>query len=153
MILFLDFDGTTHPFGCHSKDDFSCLPRIEKVLREFPQIQIVISSNWRYSATLDQLRPYFSEDIRPRVIGVTPLDDETKEYGHGTLLVVPAKTRHGDIMAWIARNDYQGTWLALDDDTRGFPDECWQLIRCDSSVGVDAAIEEEFRFSCTMMTP
>ncbi|MFZ3000646.1 MAG: HAD domain-containing protein [Undibacterium umbellatum] len=48
MILFLDFDGVLHPEPCYDKTQlFSCLPRLEAILRDFPTVQIVISSTWR----------------------------------------------------------------------------------------------------------
>lgn len=144
MILFLDFDGTTHPLGGHSKDDFCCLPRIEKVLREFPHVRVVISSWWRDGATLEQLRSYFSHDIRERVIGATPIE-KALPYGSDSGIMVGAMERGEEVALWIKQNDYQGPWVALDDDYRGFPDYCVNLIRCDSSVGVDEEITEKLR--------
>ena len=51
MILFLDFDGVLHPEGedhiFKGGVDFCFLPRLEALLREFPQVKIVISSSWR----------------------------------------------------------------------------------------------------------
>ena len=141
MILFLDFDGTTHP-GINT--DFRCLPRIEKVLREFPHVQVVISSWWRASHALPELRKYFSEDIRHRVIDVTPLE-KVQAYGNDSPFLVSAKERGQEILEWISINNYAGPWVALDDDKRGFAEDCEQLIRCDFDVGVDAEIEEKLR--------
>lgn len=144
MILFLDFDGTTHPFGCNSKDDFSCLPRIERVLREFPKVRVVISSWWRDGATLEQLRSYFSHDMCERVIDVTPIE-KALPYGSDSGIIVGAMERGEEVALWMKLNNYQGPWVALDDDARGFPEGCPQFILCDSYVGVDAKIEEELR--------
>lgn len=146
MILFLDFDGTTHPFSGNSKDDFCCLPRIERVLREFPEVQVVISSWWRDDHTLEQLRAYFSLDIRARVIDVTPLE-KVQAYGNDAHFLVGAVERGEEVMRWIANNNYQGPWVALDDDARGFGENINKLIRCDSDVGVDTKIEEKLRLA------
>ena len=139
MILFLDFDGTTHPYGCKIFKEFSCLPRIERVLREFPHVQVVISSWWRVSDNLDQLRSYFSLDIKDRVIGSTPVIET-----HSNVILDPVP-RHHEILQWIFENKYTGPWVALDDDWRGFPDDCKELIKCFPDVGVDAEIEEKLR--------
>lgn len=144
MILFLDFDGTTHPIAAMTKDDFCCLPRVEKVLREFPHVQVVISSWWRATSTLEQLREHFSEDIRSRVIGATAVDETPNcEWFSSTLIY--AKERGNEVDDWIAANGYLGPWVALDDDKRGFPKDCDRLILCDSDVGVDAEIEQLLR--------
>lgn len=71
-FVFLDFDGVTHAFfprgdASDSKNaHFAWLPRIEAVVREFPQVKIVISSSWRESHSLDELRRHFTPDIRER---------------------------------------------------------------------------------------
>ena len=74
-ILFLDFDGVTHPDPCDAGQHFTRLPLIEEVLRPYPACKIVISSSWRAVHPLDEMRTFFADDMRPRVIGVTP------EYG------------------------------------------------------------------------
>lgn len=143
MILFLDFDGTTHPIPCKDRDFFSCLPRLENVLREYPHVQVVISSLWRCDQPLEQLREYFSDDIRPRVIGLTPFVEAAKNESWSAFFT--AKTRHAEILEWIAQHDYKGPWVALDDAWREFPDACLQLIRCYTEVGFDTAAEQHLR--------
>lgn len=78
MIVFVDFDGVLHAEDTIDKANLlSRLPLVEEVLREFPRAEIVVSSAWRLNwphptlATLE-LRRHFSEDIAPRVVGVTP---------------------------------------------------------------------------------
>lgn len=141
MILFLDFDGTTHPIPCKDRDFFSCLPRLENVLRDYPQVQIVISSLWRCDQPLEQLRGYFSEDMRPRVIDTTPWITEYDVKG----FFLVAHTRHAEILEWIAQHDYNGPWVALDDAWREFPDGCEQLIPCAMERGFDAIAEAVLR--------
>ena len=124
-LLFLDFDGVTHPvFPLPNRTDvenqyFSCMPRIEAVLRDFPEWQIVISSSWREIHPFDAIQDFFSEDIRPRVIGVTPL----------TSIVVPTYQRYLEIMQFLAKNP-ASHWIALDDVASIFPPDCPNLILC-----------------------
>lgn len=143
MIIFLDFDGTTHPIPCKDRDFFSCLPRLENVLREYPHVQIVISSLWRASDDLEGLRRYFSEDIRPRVIDMTPFTD-TPAYANESEFII-GKVRHEEILMWIERNDYGGPWVALDDATSEFPYPCLQLIPCAMEVGFAEEEEKKLR--------
>src|SRR5438128_5315956 len=72
MILFLDFDGVLHRFGDRIADYCRFLPRLEAVLRDYPDVKIVVSSDWRKHHTLEELKGFFSADIGKRVIGVTP---------------------------------------------------------------------------------
>ena len=51
MILFLDFDGVLHPEPCDEDGEPFCnLPALEAILRDFPAVEIVISSMWRFDA-------------------------------------------------------------------------------------------------------
>ncbi|MDR1063504.1 MAG: hypothetical protein LBL48_06180 [Azoarcus sp.] len=136
--VFMDFDGVTHPWG--EAEDFRCLPLIEAVLRDFDEAQVVISSDWRMLFSLPKLRSRFSEDIRPRILGVTPhiLPRRGSEL-HG-LREQEAKMwlqQHTpDIAAadWCALDDAPGNWisrsrLVLTDFKRGFTDEDASVLR------------------------
>lgn len=141
MILFLDFDGVLHPIPCKNADLLCHIPRLEKVLRDYPQVQIVISSLWRCEQPIEQLCGWFSEDIRPRVIGITPFISECDERT-GFIL---AQTRHAEILEWIEQNKYGGPWVALDDAWMQFPSPCLQLVGCHTEIGFDAAAEQHLR--------
>ena len=69
--IFMDFDGVTHPWG--EVEDFRCLPRIEAVVREFPEARIVIASDWRMLFSMQKLMARFSEDVRPQIARATTL--------------------------------------------------------------------------------
>lgn len=45
-LLFLDIDGVLHPVD-RAEGVFSCKPLFEVTMRDFPDIEIVISSSWR----------------------------------------------------------------------------------------------------------
>jgi hypothetical protein len=111
MVLFLDFDGTCHPFDCQAARarHFCYLPRIEAVLRDFDFVRIVIASEWRRHHTLNELANLFSADMRSRVIGATPeLPGTANEPLKGT--------RRREAMAYLQDNSLDpGRWLALDD--------------------------------------
>jgi hypothetical protein len=122
-ILFLDFDGVLHLFLARSSADAFCyLPRLEKVLREFPAVQIVIASTQRETVPLEILVQRFSPDIAARIVGATPIF-EIHDAGD------VAGSRHREILAYL---DGSGAdWLALDDDASLFPPGCAELVLCD----------------------
>lgn len=132
MIIFLDFDGVLHPE--FDPDDherlkqnsalFCRLPFIEEVLREFPQVEIVISSAWRIhlgdpEEASRRLRTYFSGDIAQRIVGITPryqfLNPREAKDGLGRF------KRQWECEVWLNRHRPPGTrWMAMDDIALSF---------------------------------
>lgn len=53
-ILFLDFDGVLHPEHCLESKHFCLLPVLEKVVRQVPEVGLVIASTWRLQVSLDE---------------------------------------------------------------------------------------------------
>jgi hypothetical protein len=112
QTLFLDFDGVTHPEFCHESKHFSCLSVLEHVLRQVPGCDVVISSTWRYQQTLESLRSLFSDDIAPRVIGVTPQFRHLENIPDSLL----GYEREAECNAWLRSNGRVFLpWLAADD--------------------------------------
>lgn len=144
MILFLDFDGVLHPQPCMLAGEFYNLPRLENVLRDYPQVRIVVSSMWRYDQDLEALRSYFSEDIRPRVFDITPKGLK-QAYGNDSVFLISAKVRHEEILDWLKLNHYSGPWVALDDSVKEFPNPCLQLVACHTLIGFDGVVELKLR--------
>jgi hypothetical protein len=134
MILFLDFDGVLHPRpGTASAELFASLGLLEDVLRQVPHVEVVISSSWRERHTFDEMQQYFPDDLRDRIIGVTPLPplenvpDHLRDY-----------PRHAECIAWLAQHRPAGVpWLAIDDMEEEFEPACAQLLLIDGWVGLD----------------
>jgi HAD domain in Swiss Army Knife RNA repair proteins len=132
-ILFIDFDGVLHPQyeGITTPVDelFCHLPLFESVMREFPQVRIVISSTWRNAFTLEELRKRFSQDIGARIIGVTPILDF--DVYHPT-------RREQEILAWLAETESsERPWVALDDAVWQFQQHLDRVVDCTWYVGLD----------------
>lgn len=86
----------------------SRVPLLEQTIRPFlAHIEIVISSSWRLQkAALKQLLDCMSDDVRARVIGVTP-----KRLRMGDC-------RPDEIRAWLEKHGKRGvTAIVLDDDS------------------------------------
>lgn len=141
MILFLDFDGVLHPQfeGMPTPADqlFCYLSRFETVMRDFPEVQIVISSTWRYQFSLDQLRAYFSPDIAARIIGTTP-ETDLDAY-------IPER-REQEILAWLGATGNQDVqWIALDDAAWQFSQNRNCVVACTWYVGLDEGMVTKLR--------
>jgi len=112
VLLALDFDGVLHPaFPLASRPPeenrrWSYLPRLENWLRRHPDAEVLIVSNWRLQNAWDLLASLFSVDVRPRLVGMTPLLGTGQGPG----------VRQDEIEAWlVAANRTGAPWVALDD--------------------------------------
>lgn len=144
MILFLDFDGVLHPDPCSDPSILFChLPRLESVLREFPDVQVVISSTWRAAHTLADLKAYFSPDIELRIIGVTPnwrdLPDLLDTIGH-------TYVRQVEIEGWLRTSGRPWEkWIAIDDKAYWFKPFLPNLIISDARFGLADDVVDKLR--------
>ncbi len=138
MILFLDIDGVLHPDPPQPDQRLRSLPRLVEILRDHPQVEVVISSLWREKLSLDQLRELFPTDLRERIIDVTPIAERIDGW-------LPAR-REGEILEWLeASGRSDEPWLAIDDQAWQFTQHRDRLIACDFYDGITDAIEAELR--------
>ena len=134
MIIFLDFDGVLHPEPCREEQFFCHLPKLEALLREFPDVQIVVSSSWRNDRTLDELRSFFSLDIAAKIIGCTPYYRDLPELVE---LIGVTYTRQAEVEGWLrAFGRPWEKWVALDDRAYWFKPFLPNLIKCDANMGI-----------------
>lgn len=109
--VFLDFDGVTHCYFRMEGEDrrgnilFDFVPEILAAIEGQPYpVKVVISSSWRESHTLDQLRGHLG-DLGNYVVGATPVVGNGCQWGD----------RLAEVRAWIQENDPGAAWVALDD--------------------------------------
>jgi hypothetical protein len=137
VVLFLDFDGVTHPEPCYDESVFCRLSLIEEVLLELPPVEIVISSSWRDKFPLEDMRDFFVPALQPRVIGVTSsIKTPSADWlpGH-----VPQFERQWECETWMNANKDRGTpWVAIDDRSHWFEPDCRHLLLTDSRKGFQA---------------
>lgn len=129
LTLFLDFDGVMHPDGCADSELFVHRETFESLLSEFPSIKIVVSSSWRLTQSLDQMRDRFSPEFRDRMVGVTPSIA-------GPLFM----SREREIRDWMDRNkpaEEKHLWIAVDDQPQWFGPINEHLHVTDQHVGLD----------------
>jgi len=135
MILFLDIDGVQHPVN-RAAGTFVHLVHFESVIRDFPEMDIVISSAWRENHSLEELQSFFSADISLRIVDVTPV---LHHLSHQYL-------RQAEIQLWLheAGREYEG-WIAIDDSDWLFAPACRNLILVDTDIGFNSATEKNLR--------
>lgn len=135
VVIFLDFDGVLHAMPSWQHEVFEHLPVLVDVLRQFPELEVVISSSWREHHSLDALKEFFPEDIQHLVVGVTPI------LGNGAASN-PAE-RQREIEAWLQASRPAGTsWVAIDDWAAGFEPNCPNLLLTQSKRGFQATEAE-----------
>ena len=137
MILFLDFDGVMHPVN--QTNLFCREEHLARVLRDFPGVEVVISSSWRETHTLKNMLTFFLTDMRSRIVGVTPvieIRDAVDMPGVRLREINKYRTDTG--------NQHR-RWAALDDDPGIFPARCTELILCDGNHGFGNVAEKALR--------
>lgn len=127
LILFLDFDGVLHSDWDRPPVLFSQLPLLEAVLREHAHVNIVLSTSWRETDPLEELQKPFSEDLRQRVIGSTPVLNPITRARYPYLL--SPSERQSECEAWLIENrTAQHPWIAIDDRHWWFEPGCPRLF-------------------------
>jgi hypothetical protein len=92
------------------------------IRRSDPQekVEIVISSTWRNTESIEQLRAHFPQDVARRIVGVTPslADYETPVDG----------LREKEILEWLKGVTSSHRWLAIDDRANYFSKNCQNVF-------------------------
>lgn len=137
-IIFLDFDGVvetiywdkkedgsftlnSHKLGHNELNNKQAIGWLNELYSHIPY-DIVISSMWRISMSLEQLQDLlinsgFNPNIK--VIGMTPILHQQRGL---------------EIQEWIDENNFNGKFIIIDDDS----DMCHLLpllVRCDCQLG------------------
>jgi hypothetical protein len=134
-ILFLDFDGVTHPDPCRKELFFCKLPLIENVLRQQSAVDVVVSSSWRYDHSLREIQSLFAPDIAARIVGVTPSVSRTDDEGWIPRHLLQHH-REWECRKWLRQNHSAETpWLAIDDMAAWFTPNCSDLLSTNASDG------------------
>jgi hypothetical protein len=126
--IFLDFDGVLRPDGSQPYVlDKRCLQVFEELMREHSDTRIVVTSSWRLAMSRSELTGQFSQDIRARIVGVTPEAEDADDA-----------SRHREILMYLKNNKAtQASWIAIDDDPERYRPGCVNLILTDPKRGID----------------
>ena len=103
-------------------EPFCRLPLLEEVLIN-TDVDIVISSSWRFQYSLDELKDKLGR-LGPKVVGMTG-DPHVGSYPTFNEILKHAETHQ------------IGNWRALDDASYEFPDTEMRVFVCNPNVGVE----------------
>lgn len=133
-VLFLDFDGVLHPVGEPAFDEdfrlvenprlFVWRPILEQLLSPYPNVRIIISSDWRR---------LFDDATLLRVLG--PLSKRfagvVESYGPSRSEEVLTEVKRRSISQWLALDDHPSVIAAQPGERR--------FIACASATGVNSS--------------
>ncbi|PAJ96074.1 hypothetical protein CJO69_03260 [Burkholderia ubonensis] len=143
-VLFLDFDGVTHPesvYLLHKRGPIlvdalghslfeHCL-LLEEVLSPYPDLRIVLSTSWvrRYRGSVVRVSRRLTPGLQARVVGATYHSGmDPREFA--------SAPRGMQVWSDVLRRK-PDAWLALDDDWLHWPAWCRDhLVRTDPLLGI-----------------
>jgi hypothetical protein len=101
------------------------------VLRDHPEIEVVVSSAWRKDADNAKLAEHFPVDVRNRFIGLTDIESEAAE----------PRQRERECWQWLRVHGREHErWIAVDDWPDNFGPHlpgAGAVLFTDPSVGLD----------------
>lgn len=151
QVLFLDIDGVLHrgiarrsgnrvvSSAPGSIELFEYAAVLDELLRPYPDVEIVLSSDWSIVLGVEFTRNAVpSPQLRDRIVGATS-DGCTFDWR-----LWPVLSRGAQVLDYVSRNSPL-RWLAVDDRTDGFEAHRHRLVHCQTDVGLgDPAVVEQF---------
>lgn len=135
LLLFLDIDGVLHKSNTGHLNLINNLAGVISTLERKDKnlvVQIVISSNWKDSLSLEDLKETLPV-LKERIIGVTP-DCERHEHNQ-------YDKREKEIEKWLRKNSKNFPrnfkFLAIDDDKKIFSTSFKNVFFTDNQCGLD----------------
>jgi hypothetical protein len=162
LTLFLDFDGVLHPDAVyrrrghgvflhkaslppeyHGSELFGYAGHLMDVLNDFPTVRIVLSSSWVASLCFTTALSRLPPALQKRVVGATYHSRHTPDWD--------LQTRYQQIMVHVERHHLGQAWIAIDNDSEGWPDAKWdRLVLTDDLRGIsDPKAQAELRSKLT----
>lgn len=146
MLLFLDFDGVLHPDAVFRRANgtielrapgqlFMWAPYLSEILAEAPDCRIVLSTSWVRLLGYRAARQALPEELQGKVLGATWHSHMSRAWP----IPWDSQSRFEQIAAYLSRIGNCSNWLAVDDDSAGWPPgQSHRLVRTDPSKGLSA---------------
>jgi hypothetical protein len=145
QVLFLDIDGVLHRGNSYVAEArivssapgriqlFEYLPVLVELLSCYPDVEVVLSSDWAYRFGVDATRNMLPDSsLRKRVTAATYQGSEFDE------VLWPMLSRGGQVLDYVRRHSLLH-WLAIDDRPDGFAAHRERLVHCQSDYGLGDA--------------
>lgn len=145
-LLYLDFDGVLHPsdvyrvpgvgpslaggYASRGHRLFEHAPQLVGLLKPYPHVRIVLSTNWVYVLGYDRTREHLPQELRERVIGATYHSRMPPD-------AYELSSRGQQVWADVQRR-LPSAWLSLDDDDELWPEAArrhWFQTDRDAGIG------------------
>ena len=133
-VLFLDFDGVLHQAGeptiggngefVENERLFCWRNHLETILQSYPDVHIVISSDWRKYHAEESLANFLGHDLSKRLLGIMPI----VERGSRAEAIREEAARLG-LRHWVALDDHISVLEAHQDGDSRF-------LACDPDYGL-----------------
>lgn len=153
MILFLDFDGVLHPDEAYLVKGrpvlradgalFMWAPPLADALKNYPAVQIVLSTSWARDLRFARARSFLPPDLQQRVIGATwhsrmASNDDGDFRTRSRNTWWDQATRYQQIRRYVDKAQLVN-WIAIDDAPEGWADaDRHRLIQTDPRQGLGA---------------
>lgn len=142
VILFLDFDGVLHSDWDRGPIQFQRMPLITELLRGLSHVNVVLTTSWRETVPIEQLRLHFAEDLRHRVIGTTPVMDTEAAETFPHPLSKASRQAECEAWMWITGRwtaKSKPAWVAVDDRKWWFVVDCPWLVHINPKTALTEA--------------
>ena len=112
FLIFLDFDGVTHPITGTPMFIPECMSALSTALKSF-DLELVVSSSWRETNSFDKLKEILTP-LGKKVQGITPVIDDP----------FIKNVRFHEVLEYLkgSKQEHIG-WLSIDDCKGFYPDE------------------------------
>ncbi|MFC0695593.1 HAD domain-containing protein [Paraburkholderia humisilvae] len=151
-VLFVDIDGVLHRGNSYvagkrivsgapsSIKLFEYLPVLDELLSSYPDIDVVLSSDWAYRFGVEPTLAMLPDSLlRKRATAATYQGCEFDEF------LWPMLSRGAQVLDYVRRHSLD-RWLAVDDRRDGFETCRERLVHCQSECGLgDRAVVELLR--------
>lgn len=112
FLVFLDFDGVTHPITGTPMFIPQCMSALSTALKSI-DLELVVSSSWRETKSFDELKEILSP-LGKKVQGITPVIDDP----------FLKNVRYYEVLDYLKESKQENLgWIAIDDCRGFYPDE------------------------------
>lgn len=134
MLLFLDFDGVLRRKQAPLyKLEAALVERLAGLLREYSEVEVIVTSSWTDAYSLKHIKGLFPPDIASRIVGQTPRASSDSDHA-----------RHREVLVYLSRVAGAGPWVALDDDPLNYPEHA-PVVLVDPEQGLDISCVESLK--------
>ena len=109
------------------------MERLVELLREYPEVEVVITSSWTDAYPLKHIKDLFPPDVASRILGKTVRELSNDDH-----------SRYREILVYLRSVPGSVPWVALDDDPLNYPKQA-PVVLVNPEQGIDVGCVESLR--------